>query len=90
MAGTLAIGDSKATPHALDMPILSTFRPRSRVVPPPTILPLHAAARNPGNRVILYDGEHGVALQHVGILVGRQAHRRVWPAILDWIDAWCA
>lgn len=90
VAGTLAIGDRKATPHALDMPILSTFRPRSRVVPPPTILPLHTAARNPGNRLILYDGERGVALQHVGILVGRQAHRRVWPEILNWIDAWCA
>ena len=87
MAGTLAIGGLAARPQALDMPILSTFRPKSRVVPPASILPLHDAVRHPHNRLICYDGEHGVALQHVGILVGRKAHAAVWPEILTWIDA---
>jgi polyhydroxyalkanoate synthase subunit PhaC len=86
IAGTLTVGGREATPHALDMPVLSVFRPKSLVVPPATILPLHGAATHPRKRLIRYDGEHGVALQHVGILVGRQAHRRVWPEILGWID----
>jgi hypothetical protein len=28
-----------------------------------------------------------VALQHLGILVGRQAHAQAWPEIIDWIRA---
>ncbi len=88
--GTLMVGGCKATSHALDMPLLSVFRPRSLVVPPATILPLHAAATNPRSRLIRYDGEYGVALQHVGILVGREAHRRIWPEILEWIEGCCA
>ncbi|WP_267875238.1 hypothetical protein [Massilia sp. Dwa41.01b] len=26
-------------------------------------------------------------LQHVGVLVGRNAHARIWPAIFNWLDA---
>jgi polyhydroxyalkanoate synthase subunit PhaC len=33
-----------------------------------------------------YERETAVALQHVGALVGRRAHRRLWPRILDWIE----
>ncbi|HKW54989.1 MAG TPA: alpha/beta fold hydrolase, partial [Stellaceae bacterium] len=86
MAGRLTVGGRKATPQALAMPILGTFRPKSRIVPPATILPLRDVARHPRNRLTRYDGEHGVALQHVGILVGRKAHAETWPEILDWID----
>ena len=86
IAGRLAIAGRKAAPRALDMPILSTVRPKSRVVPPASIVPLHEAARHPRNRLVRYDGEDGVALQHVGILVGRKAHAEVWPEILKWID----
>ena len=76
-------GDAARARHA-DPQYVPAEEPHS---PPSTILPLQAAARNPRNRLIRYDGEHGVALQHVGILVGRYAHHRVWPEILDWIDA---
>ena len=85
--GSLMVDDRCATPQALDMPIFSVFRPHSLLVPPATILPLLAAAANSRNRSMRYDGEHGVALQHVGVLVGRRAHRRLWPEILDWIEA---
>src|SRR5713101_3652087 len=37
-------------------------------------------------QVLRYDGDRGVALQHVGVLVGQTAHHRVWPKILRWID----
>jgi poly[(R)-3-hydroxyalkanoate] polymerase subunit PhaC len=37
-------------------------------------------------RIIEYPGEVGVCLQHLGILVGRQAHAAVWPEIISWLD----
>jgi polyhydroxyalkanoate synthase len=38
-------------------------------------------------RIIEYPGESGVSLQHLGILVGRQAHADVWPEIIYWLNA---
>jgi polyhydroxyalkanoate synthase len=37
-------------------------------------------------RIIEYPGEIGVGLQHLGILVGRQAHARIWPEIMSWLN----
>jgi len=36
-------------------------------------------------RIIEYPGEIGVGLQHLGVLIGRQAHAKVWPEIMAWI-----
>jgi polyhydroxyalkanoate synthase len=36
-------------------------------------------------QIIQYPGEVGVCLQHLGILVGRQAQATIWPDILSWI-----
>jgi polyhydroxyalkanoate synthase subunit PhaC len=36
-------------------------------------------------QIIQYPGEPGVCLQHLGILVGRQAQATIWPDILSWI-----
>jgi polyhydroxyalkanoate synthase len=38
-------------------------------------------------RLIEYPGEIGVGLQHLGVLIGRQAHARVWPEIISWLKA---
>ena len=38
-------------------------------------------------RIIEYPGEFGFGLQHLGILVGRQAMREVWPVIISWLNA---
>jgi polyhydroxyalkanoate synthase len=38
-------------------------------------------------RVIEYPGETGVGLQHLAILVGRQAYTRIWPQVISWIKA---
>ncbi|MBW8896540.1 MAG: hypothetical protein JF619_00125, partial [Massilia sp.] len=40
----------------------------------------------PRKRVLHYEGDVGVNLQHVGVLVGRSAHERIWPQIFDWLD----
>lgn len=36
-------------------------------------------------RIIQFSGEHGTGLQHLAILVGRQAHAQVWPEIFSWL-----
>jgi hypothetical protein len=38
-------------------------------------------------RIIEYPGEVGVCLQHLGILIGRQAQAQVWPEIVSWINS---
>jgi polyhydroxyalkanoate synthase subunit PhaC len=52
----------------------------SRLIPPASVL---EGLRTPS--VFAYVPETGVALQHVGPLVGRRAHREIWPRILDWM-----
>ena len=42
--------------------------------------PVHWTAR-----ITEYPGEAGVGLQHLAILVGRQAHATVWPDIISWL-----
>jgi hypothetical protein len=37
--------------------------------------------------LIEYAGETGVGLQHLAILVGRQAYAQIWPRIISWLKA---
>jgi polyhydroxyalkanoate synthase len=57
----------------------------SAAIPPRSILPFHHAATSPNKKVLRYHGDQGVALQHVGVLIGANAHNALWPEILDWI-----
>jgi polyhydroxyalkanoate synthase len=38
-------------------------------------------------RIIAYAGESGVGLQHLALLVGRNAHDQVWPDVTAWLKA---
>lgn len=87
MGGTLNIQGRLATPLRVKTPILSVVDPRSHVVPPEAVLPFHAAVRDGDAQVLWYAGDVGVALQHIGVLVGKRAHQEVWPQILHWLDA---
>jgi polyhydroxyalkanoate synthase len=83
--GDLRVAGGIATPARVSAPVLSVYDPRSRVVPPSSILPVHDAFPGPGKCLLSYEGDRGVCLQHVGALVGRNAHRQLWPEILDWV-----
>jgi polyhydroxyalkanoate synthase len=85
MRGNLTIAGRIAAPEALAMPLLSVVNPRSVIVPAESILALHHAAPSAEKRLYCYRAERGVALQHVGVLVGRNAHRWLWPKILYWM-----
>jgi polyhydroxyalkanoate synthase len=85
MQGELEIGGRSVGPGELRTPLLSVIDPRSKLIPPAAVLPFHEAAASPRKQVLHYEGDVGVNLQHVGVLVGRNAHARIWPAIFDWL-----
>jgi polyhydroxyalkanoate synthase len=86
MAGTLSVAGREVGPDTLTVPLLSVVSPGSRVIPPGSILPFHRAAASPRKQLMRYRGDVGVALQHVGVLVGRNAHEVLWPMLLHWLD----
>jgi len=85
MQGELEIGGRRVGPGELRTPLLSVIDPRSKLIPPAAVLPFHEAAASPRKQVLHYEGDVGVNLQHVGVLVGRNAHARIWPAVFDWL-----
>jgi len=87
MRGTLAVNGRTVGPRTLRTPLVSVYDPRSKVIPPQAVLPFHEAAASPAKLLLKYEGDVGVNLQHVGVLVGRSAHARIWPAIFDWLEA---
>jgi polyhydroxyalkanoate synthase len=48
------------------------------------VLPFVEAAASRAKTLLDYEGDIGVALQHVGPLVGRNAHALLWPKIVEW------
>lgn len=86
MRGTLRIGTREIGPATLRAPLMNVIDPRSAVIPPHSVLPFHEAAASTEKRVLKYEGDIGVNLQHVGVLVGASAHARIWPAVFDWLD----
>jgi polyhydroxyalkanoate synthase len=87
MRGNLMIGGRRAVPELVRAPVLGVVDPNCRIVPPRAVLPFLRAVKSRDTAVIRYDGDVGVSLQHVGMLVGRDAHRTLWPEIIRWLHA---
>jgi polyhydroxyalkanoate synthase len=84
--GTLILGGRPVDPAALaTLPIIAVVDAQSKVVP-------LASALDPiqPSLVLYYPREAGVALHHVGVLVGQGSHRRLWPIITKQIQVWTA
>jgi polyhydroxyalkanoate synthase len=63
-----------------EIPVAAIVDHTSRVLPPASTLePLRSPT------VFSYVPEIGVGLQHVGPLVGRRAHREIWPRVIEWM-----
>jgi polyhydroxyalkanoate synthase len=86
MQGELEIGGRRIGPQDLRAPLVSVVDPRSKVIPEAALAPFHEAASSRRKCLLHYEGDVGVNLQHVGVLVGNSAHARIWPAIFDWLD----
>src|SRR5215472_909500 len=82
--GILKIGGKFISPSSLSVPTLAVINTADDVAPSNSLKPFaDAMAKNV--RIIEYPGEVGVCLQHLGILVGRQAQATIWPDILSWM-----
>lgn len=83
----LRVNGTLIDPSSLMVPTLAIVNTDDEVAPLVSVKPF-ADARPAGTmRIIEYPGETGVALQHLAILVGREAHARVWPQIFAWIKS---
>ena len=87
LRGTLKCETRIASAHNVVAPLLIVADARCAVVPPPAILPFEQAAGTTDKRLLWYEGDIGVSIQHVGVLVGRNAQERLWPEILRWVHA---
>ena len=86
MQGRLSINGLSIGPQDLRAPLASVVDPRSKVIPLQAVVPFNQAAASTNKLVLEYEGDIGVNLQHVGVLVGRNAHARIWPAIFAWLE----
>jgi len=87
MGGRLVVAGRRAGPKQITVPLLAVFNPGSTIVPAGSIVPFVAASASREKQLLHYGGDRGTSLQHVGVLVGKRAHRLLWPEILDWIKA---
>lgn len=85
--GKLAVAGRPARPERARMPVLAVLDPTSRLVPPASVLAVLKMAGRAATVLHHREDEAGIALRHVGALIGRAAHERLWPAILDWARA---
>jgi polyhydroxyalkanoate synthase len=82
--GGLRISGEVTGVERLRCPVLAVLNPLGRVVPPTWIAVALAKLPPVQSHTLTYEGEKGVALQHLGPLIGPSGHQSLWPRILDW------
>ncbi|WP_229512989.1 alpha/beta fold hydrolase [Massilia sp. AB1] len=85
MQGKLDVGGRRIGPADLRAPLACVVDPRSKLIPLQAMAPFMEAAASEGKLLLRYEGDVGVNLQHVGVLVGASAHARIWPALFQWL-----
>lgn len=82
-AGTLAIGEARAGLGALAARGYAVVTDFGRVVPRSCVLAGLDVAPRARLEVLEHRCETGTLIAHLGPVVGRRAHRELWPRILD-------
>jgi polyhydroxyalkanoate synthase len=83
MRGQLQVHGRRVAPSDMKAPISVIIDERSHVVPSSSVLPFVEATSSTSKTVMHYQGDIGIALQHVGPLIGDSAHRDIWPSIFQ-------
>ena len=86
MRGTIRIGEACVCPRNIVAPVCTVFQPSSSIVPSSSVTAFLDAVGSVEKKRLTYPGDQGVALQHVGPLVGDNAHRNLWPQVFAWIE----
>ena len=84
MRGTLMINGRAAAAHNLRSPVFAMLNPLGRVVPTGSIETALRMAPALPVYFYEYEGDVGTLLHHIGPLVSRRSHERLWPKFLDW------
>jgi len=82
--GNLKIREQFVGPQGLSTPTLMVINTADQIASLASLIPF-TEKMTTKMQIIQYPGEVGVCLQHLGILVGRQAQATIWPDILSWI-----
>lgn len=85
--GTLELGQCKAAARDVVAPLLVVADRHCPIVPPAAVLPFTERAGATDKSLVWYEGDTGVALRHLGPLIGAGALRELWPQILRWVQA---
>jgi polyhydroxyalkanoate synthase subunit PhaC len=85
--GVLKIGDTPVNPSTLSAPTLAIVNIADEIAPLAAIKPFTDAMPAHNVRIVEYRGETGLSLQHLGILVGREARAKIWPDIIAWLKS---
>ena len=86
MQHRLVVCGQLVAPHHVSAPIAAVVDRRSLVLPAESVLDFVDAVPDVPKLVLRYEGDVGVALQHLGALIGTSAHREIWPRIFDWLQ----
>ena len=84
--GDLTLGGSLIGPSSISVPTLAVVNVADDVAPLVSIAPFADAMPTGKMHILEYSGEAGVCLQHLGILIGREAQAQVWPQIIFWLN----
>ena len=85
--GLLPILGRTVGPSRQNPPILAVINTLDEIAPLASVAPFIVKSPDKDSRIIEYPGEVGVVLQHLGVLLGRQAHASLWPQIVAWIKS---
>jgi polyhydroxyalkanoate synthase subunit PhaC len=83
----LLVGGRLASPKHVRAPVLGVIDKACTVVPPRSFMPVLEIMRSNEKKVLWYDGDRGVSIRHLGPLVGKRAHQRIWPEIVNWVKS---
>lgn len=81
-AGRLYLGGRAVTPGDIVAPVTCVADRGCEIAPPESVLPVLAQLGSQDCKLLWYLGDTGVSMQHVGMLIGRSAHRELWPQLL--------
>jgi len=85
--GNLKIANNPIGPATLTAPTLAVVNVADDVAPSVSVKPFIDAMPTRDIRILEIPGERGVCLQHLAILIGRNARAVVWPEIIFWMDS---
>jgi polyhydroxyalkanoate synthase len=83
--GELRVGIRRVALRMVRAPILCILDRHCRVVPPEAVLPFCEAVGSTDKQLLWHSREAGLSFQHVGVLVGAEAHANLWQVIVDWL-----